>query len=166
MKKNTEKTKKTTTKKNTTKSKLKTAKLITEKNMLCFGNFTPCDKCNKCQFSAGCFDSMKKNIIKNNRPTKKTKKTTINGSKIAFLALMAGGFKVQNIGDVCKRFTDLAKLTGLKNAPKSVLQSLNTLLANHENNRYMKNSGCRVVTNENFQLIVTGNHHAGQYLVK
>jgi len=30
----------------------------------------------------------------------------------------------------------------------------------------MKNSGCRVVTNENFQLIVTGNHHAGQYLVK
>ncbi len=162
--------KKNTTSKTATKksdSKLKTAKLVTEKDMPCFSTFTPCEKCFKCQFSSSCFDSMKNTVIKNNKPTKKTKKThKINGNKIAFLAIMAGGFQVQNIGDICKKFTDIAKSTGLKNAPKSVLQSLNTLLANHNNNRYLKNSGCRVVMNENFQLIVTGNNHVGNYMIK
>lgn len=162
-----ETTKKTTAKKTTAKKT--TAKKITIDNMACKGKFLPCSRCFKCHFSNTCFSIMQENTKKaaSNSSKKKTTKKShkMNSNKLAFLAIFSGGYELQSIGDVCKRFVELANITGTKNAPKSVLQSINTLLADRKNNKYLKNSDFYISMNSNYGLRVKDNNkHANSYL--
>lgn len=159
-------TKKETTKKTTAKKT--TAKKITIDNMVCKGKFLPCSKCFDCHFSSTCFAIMQehtKKVAKNSSKKTAKKSHKMNSNKLAYLAIFSGGYELQSIGDVCKRFVTLANITGTKNAPKSVLQSINTLLADRKNNKYLKNSDFYISMNSNYGLRVKDNNkHVNSYL--